>query len=167
MVVTDKVALWLRPDTTTDVGMLNAWATRLIGGRASAADLEIPSWDPHAIDLLPGWYDDWVIFERERVRQRVLHALEGLSRELVRLGRCAEAVDVATEAVAVEPLRESAQRVLIEAHIAEGNVVEARRLYSAYRRLLRRELSIEPGVHLTHLVVAAGKPVRAEVSTLS
>src|SRR5690242_21218853 len=48
-----------------------------------------------AIDLLPGWYDDWVLMERERVRQRLLHALEALSGQLAQVGRCAEAVDAA------------------------------------------------------------------------
>ncbi|MDD9207972.1 bacterial transcriptional activator domain-containing protein, partial [Georgenia sp. 10Sc9-8] len=110
------------------------------------------------VDLLPGWYDDWVIFERERIRQRVLHALEALSCELVRRGRCAEAIEVALDAVGVEPLRESAQRVLIEAHLAEGNLVEARRLYLRYRELVRQELRTEPGTTLTRLVVDAGRP---------
>lgn len=161
----DKFAIWLRPGTTTDIGMLNEWATRMIRGRATPRDLRIPHWDACATDLLPGWYDEWVIFERERLRQRVLHALEQLGRELIGQGRCAEAVDVATEAVGAEPLRESAQRVLIEAHMAEGNVVEARRLYSTYRQLLRRELSIEPSVHLTQLVVAGSGPTPAGVHT--
>src|SRR4051794_14897664 len=31
-------------------------------------------------DLLPDWYDDWVLIERERFRQLRLHALEALCR---------------------------------------------------------------------------------------
>ncbi|WP_454083741.1 AfsR/SARP family transcriptional regulator [Georgenia sp. Marseille-Q6866] len=155
LVEADKWSLWLRPDTTSDVATVSDWATRLVAGFATPADLHLPPWDVHALDLLPGWYDDWVSFERERVRQRILHALEQLSRELVLLGRCAEAVEAAIDAVGVEPLRESAQRVLIEAHLAENNVVEARRLYAHYRQLVRRELGVEPSPGLTRLVVAA------------
>ena len=33
-------------------------------------------------ELLPGWYDDWVVFERERLNQLRLHAME-LTRPLL------------------------------------------------------------------------------------
>jgi hypothetical protein len=77
-------------------------------------------WDIDHFDVLPGWYDDWVLIERERLRQRVFHAMEQLSREMVRQGRFAEAVEAALVTVSAEPLRESGQRVLIEGHLAEG-----------------------------------------------
>jgi DNA-binding SARP family transcriptional activator len=57
-------------------------------------------------------------------------------------------------AIGVEPLRESAQRALIEAHLGAGNLVEARRIYDAYRGLVRRELGVEPGPALARLVLA-------------
>lgn len=106
------------------------------------------------MNLLPGWYDDWVIFERERIRQRLLHALEALSRRLIEVGRCAEALDAAISAVGVDPLRESANRILIEAHLAEGNVVEACRTYKRYRDTVRCELGVEPSQQLTDLMRA-------------
>jgi DNA-binding SARP family transcriptional activator len=112
------------------------------------------------MDLLPGWYDDWVIFERERIRQRLLYALEMLSRRLVAAGRCAEAVEAAMSAVSADPLRESANRVLIEAHLAEGNLIEGRRAYERYRALFLRELSVEPGQYLASLVEAGHLPDR-------
>lgn len=155
LVQADKLTLWLRPGTTSDIELFSRWAARLVGGRPTAADLHVPPWDIHVMELLPGWYDDWVTFERERIRQRLLHALEQLSRELVTAGRCGEAIEAATAAVGVEPLRESAQRVLIEAHLAEHNLVEARRLYVRYRQLVRRELRIDPSPGLTRLVVTA------------
>jgi DNA-binding SARP family transcriptional activator len=104
-----------------------------------------------ALDLLPGWYDDWVIFEREGIRQRLLHALETLSRRLA-AGRHAEAVEAAISAVGADPLRESANRVLVEAHFAEGNLVEARRAYDRYRGIVGRELGVEPGPELRRLL---------------
>jgi two-component SAPR family response regulator len=77
-------------------------------------------------------------FERERIRQRMLHALEVLSRTLRNAGRYGEAIDAAMDAVAVEPLREAAHRALAEAHFAEGNVIEARCAFIRYRDLARR-----------------------------
>jgi DNA-binding SARP family transcriptional activator len=54
--------------------------------------------------------------------------------------------------VGADPLRESAQRVLVEAHLAEGNRSEALRLYAEHRDLVRRELGVEPSPELTALV---------------
>jgi len=148
----DKCSLMLRPGTVVDVSILCDWAARLVDGSATQADLCAVNWRYDAMDLLPGWYDDWVIFERERIRQRLLHALEVLSRRLIAEGRCAEAVEAAISAVSADPLRESANRVLIEAHLAEGNLVEGRRAYERYRSIVHRELGIEPDRELTSMV---------------
>jgi DNA-binding SARP family transcriptional activator len=148
----DKCSLMLRPGTVVDVSILCEWAARLVDGSATQADLSAVNWRNDIMDLLPGWYDDWVIFERERIRQRLLHALEVLSRRLAAAGRCAEAVEAAISAVSADPLRESANKVLIEAHLAEGNLVEGRRAYQRYRDTVRRELGVEPGKELASLV---------------
>jgi hypothetical protein len=62
--------------------------------------------------------------------------------------------------VTAEPLRESAQRVLIEAHLAEGNLVEGRRTFAVYRDLLCSELGTEPPADLA-AAVARGYPGRS------
>ncbi len=105
-------------------------------------------------DLLPGWYDDWLVLERERLRQLQLHALESLARSLAGRSRFSDAVDVAMGAIAAEPVRESAHRIVIEAHLAEGNFGEARRAYESLRRVLAIELGVEPSHDLTARVVA-------------
>ena len=88
----DKHGLALHDDVYVDLHIISSWAARLIGGSASGDDLSVMPWGIDALDLLPGWYDDWALIERERIRQRLLHALEALSRRLVQLRRCAEAV---------------------------------------------------------------------------
>jgi DNA-binding SARP family transcriptional activator len=148
----ERHSLALRPGTVVDVTVLYEWAGRLVDGSASEDDLCTVNWAADAMDILPGWYDDWVIFERERIRQRFLHALEAMSRHLVAVGRLAEAVEAAISVVSADSLRESANRVLIEAHLAEGNFVEARRVYERYRDTIRRELGVEPGEELARLV---------------
>lgn len=148
----DKVFMSLRRQTAIDVHALRDWAGRVIGGTGQMLDLALPNWTLEALDILPGWYEDWVIFERERLRQRLLHGLEALCCQLIRLERYAEAVEVAMDVVDIDPLRESAQRALVEAHLAEGNVVEARRTYRAYLWLLGRELGVLPGAGIRGLV---------------
>jgi DNA-binding SARP family transcriptional activator len=107
-------------------------------------------------DLLPDWYDEWVLVEREQFRQLRLHALEALCQRLTSARRYGEAVDAGLAAVRSEPLRETAHRVLIQAHLAEGNQWEAVRQYRLCRRLLLSELGIEPSAEVRELLRSAG-----------
>jgi DNA-binding SARP family transcriptional activator len=104
--------------------------------------------------LLPGWEEDWLLLERERIRQVHVHALEALANRLRRLGRYVQAIEVAFAAIAAEPLRESAHAALIQVHLDEGNVAEARLHLDAYAALLRAELGIAPSPALAALVRA-------------
>jgi len=144
VLIADKWSLALSADVQVDLHLTEQWATRLIEGQASPRDLAVSPSAADALDLLPGFYDDWVLMERERIRQRMLHALEALSEKLTSMGRFADAIEAALLATSAEPLRESAQRSLIKAHIAEGNLTEARRSYHAYRDLMHRELGLMP-----------------------
>lgn len=148
----DNQKLWLVPYATVDVHLLMAWSSRILRGRPEPRDLCLSLADTVSLELLPGWYEEWVLVERERLRQRLLHALEALARILVERGRTAEAVEIATAAVGAEPLRESAQRVLLEAHMAEKNVAEARRAYCMYRELVDRELGVDVSSDLQDII---------------
>jgi DNA-binding SARP family transcriptional activator len=164
VLVADKWSLALRTEVVVDLHVMDRLATRLIDGTAAGEDLGVSTWWADALDLLPGWYDDWVLIERERLRQRVLHALEELSRRLAGEGRFADAVEAAMLAISAEPLRESALRAVIEAHVAEGNLCEARRCWRAYRDLVRRELGVDPSRDLlTILRIAEAGPRAATV----
>ena len=88
-------------------------------------------------DILPGWTAAWIAVERERFRQLRLHALEDRSLRLTAAGRFDEAVAMAQTAVRAAPSRESARRVLIEAHLAQGNIAAAVAEYDDYQELLR------------------------------
>ena len=142
----------LCPDVEVDVHLACDWAQRLIRGTYSADDLGEVPWPPAALDMLPGWYDDWVVYERERVRQRLLNGLDALAARLSAEHRYPDAVDAAMTAISADPLRESAHRVLVEAHLAVGNLAEARRAYLVCRDTFHRELGVEPSRPLTQLV---------------
>jgi DNA-binding SARP family transcriptional activator len=85
-------------------------------------------------ELLPGWYEDWVLVERERLRQLRMHALEALAEKLTEAGRYGVAMQAAYAAVRADPVRESAHRAVVRVHLAEGNVLEALRAYELTRR---------------------------------
>jgi DNA-binding SARP family transcriptional activator len=107
-------------------------------------------------DLLPGWDEEWVLLEREHLRQLRLHALDALAETLVQEGKPALALEAAWESVRTEPLRESGNRAAVSAHLAEGNLSEAVRHYHSFRRLLREELGLEPSPQFTHLLARHG-----------
>jgi DNA-binding SARP family transcriptional activator len=114
-------------------------------------------------DLLPGWYDDWVLVERERLRQMRIHVVESLAHKLGSQGRYAEGIEVGMAAVAMAPLRESAHREVIRLHLAEGNVAEALRQFEVCAQLLRSDLGLEPSdlmVDLMQPVLEAGSAPR-------
>jgi DNA-binding SARP family transcriptional activator len=112
-------------------------------------------------DLLPDWYEDWVIVERERIRQLRLHALETLGQRLIDQDRPAQAIEAGLAAVAADPLRESAHRVVISAHLAEGNRSEALRQFKTYERMLDENLGIGPSERMMALIGLVRSPVPA------
>jgi DNA-binding SARP family transcriptional activator len=143
----------LRGGVQVDVREVTAWAWRIIEGRSEPSDLDRV---PPAGDLLADWYDEWVVLERERLHQLRLHALEGICRSLLESGRTARAIDAALAVVNVDPLRESAYRLLVEAHVQEGNWSEAVRARRRYVGVVRDQLGLDVSGRLTELVPGAG-----------
>jgi DNA-binding SARP family transcriptional activator len=125
--------------------------------RDPGSDLDRVTPIPPAVqaDLLPGWYDDWVLLERERLRQLRLHALEAMAERLSASGRWADAVLAALAALAADPLRESAHRAVIKVHLAEGNLAEAIRQLHRCERLMIEEVGVLPSALLSELIPAA------------
>lgn len=105
-------------------------------------------------ELLPDWYDDWVVAEAEDWRQLRVSALEKLATELVKHDRPADAAEAARAAMKVDPLRESAHATLIRVHLAEGNQSEALRVFDRYSSLLMSALDLEPTPHMIDLVAS-------------
>lgn len=143
VVAATPATLALDASVCVDTHHLEAVARSLVGEDDPG---DVSDLDPADLagELLPEHWDTWLLFERERLRQLSLHALEALSRHLSAQGRHTAAVLAGIAAVEAEPLRETANRALVEAHLAEGNVAEAVRHYRRFEDLLRRELGVEP-----------------------
>jgi SARP family transcriptional regulator, regulator of embCAB operon len=154
IVQASKLELSLAEGVTVDIRHAQTLARRLLDPAVTPEQSDL---SPAAIvalsgDLLPGWYDDWVLVEAEDWRQLRLHALEALAGRLTAVGCWGQAADAAGAAVRAEPLRESAHAALIQVHLAEGNQSEAVREFTRYRALLRTELGLEPTPRLHRLV---------------
>jgi SARP family transcriptional regulator, regulator of embCAB operon len=149
-----KLELGLAEGVPVDIRHVQTLARRLLDPAATPEQSDLSSAAIVALsrDLLPGWYDDWVLVEAEDWRQLRLHALETLAGRLTAVGCCGQAADAASAAVRAEPLRESAHAALIRVHLAEGNQSEALREFTRYQALLHAELGLEPTLRLRHLV---------------
>ncbi len=165
LVAAQSDRLSLRQEVAIDVAELVRDARRLLAGRPQDEATTHPPElvDRLSRDVLPDWDEDWIVFERERVRQLRIHAMEALSAQLREAGRLGEAVEAALSAVAADPLRESAQRVLIEAHLAEGNTAQAWRQLETFQTLLRDDLGVLPSRSIFELV--AGSPAQPTAAT--
>ena len=151
LVEATSLQLRLAPGIEVDLRRSFALAQRLIDGTATAEDLESAERDLQG-EVLPDWYDDWLLFERERFRQLSLHALEALADRLIAAGLPGRALGAALAAVRGEPLRESAHRALIRVHLSEGNRAEALRQGDLCRRVLCERLGVEPSPQLDELL---------------
>jgi DNA-binding SARP family transcriptional activator len=153
-VIVTPLDLCLADDVTVDIRNSRALAHRLLspGAVLSEADLSSDAIAALSLDVLPDWYDDWVLVEAEEWRQLRLHALDALADRLLTERRFGEATAAALAAVRAEPLRESARALVIRVHLAEGNQSEALAEFARYRAVLRAELDLEPTPRLRELV---------------
>ncbi|MFC3502689.1 BTAD domain-containing putative transcriptional regulator [Micromonospora krabiensis] len=148
----------LDPTVWLDVDELTGTAARVRDGADPRATAGALAAGRH--DLLPGWYDDWVLLERERLRQLRLHMLEQVAGQHLTAGRHGEALEAALEAMAAEPLRETPHRLVVRIHLAEGNAFEAVHAFYVYRDLLLRELRLEPSPAMCALLDETLAPIR-------
>ncbi|MFD6563967.1 BTAD domain-containing putative transcriptional regulator [Micromonospora profundi] len=155
----------LHPSVRLDVDELVGTAARVRDGADVRTTAGALAAGRH--DLLPGWYDDWVLLERERLRQLRLHMLEQVATQHLAAGRHGEALQAALEAMAAEPLRETPHRLVVRIHLAEGNAFEAVHAFYVYRDLLRRELRLEPSPAMSALLNDTLGPIRAATRSTS
>jgi DNA-binding SARP family transcriptional activator len=95
-------------------------------------------------ELLPGFYDDWVELERERLRAAYDRKVERLIALQLEAGRWAAAIQWAERWIAEGHVPESAFRSLMIAHHALGDVAKVVSTYERCRAILREDLDVEP-----------------------
>lgn len=101
-------------------------------------------------DLLEGLaikeapFDEWLLVERERLRELALEALARLLAHHVKAGASEQAIQAALRLLALDPLQEAAHRALMHLYVREGRRAAALRQYQTCVGILRRELGAEP-----------------------
>jgi DNA-binding SARP family transcriptional activator len=94
-------------------------------------------------DLVPGSYDEWLMAERQRYRQRYMEALEQLV-SLDEGGGLRDAIAWAERLLAADPLQEQSYRILMRLHDARGDRAQALHVYYDCVSTLERELGVPP-----------------------
>jgi DNA-binding SARP family transcriptional activator len=95
-----------------------------------------------AVDSPP--FEEWLLAERERLRELALEALARLLAHHRQAGRLDAAMATALRLVALEPLHESVHRTLMRLYASDGRQDLALRQYQVCVDVLRRELGVEP-----------------------
>lgn len=146
----DRLNIELDPDVAVDVAEVR---------RTAAATEDTIAEDGAALlgqvvgeELLPGWYDDWVLPEREDLGQLRVKAFDRIARHALEADDLALVVAAARAASDVDPLLESAAELVIRAHLARGDVGSALLEFGRYRDALREELGVTPSRTLQELI---------------
>jgi tetratricopeptide (TPR) repeat protein len=100
--------------------------------------------DAYTGDLLEASYDDWILPERDRLRDRQTEALERLVGLLESRGEHREALARTEMLLRLDPLRESTHRTIIRLHVGCGDPSRAVRAYHLCVETLQRELGVSP-----------------------
>jgi predicted ATPase len=95
-------------------------------------------------DLWPGCYDDWILPERERLRQTFSEALERLIELLEYERDYPAAVRYTRRLLQHDPLHEATHRRLMRLYALSGDRAGVERVYQECAVLLQRELEVEP-----------------------
>lgn len=96
-------------------------------------------------------FEEWVTIQREHYRQRVVTALDILTRHSAGRGKYDEAERYARRQIDLEPYLEEAHRALMDSLARSGKRSAALKQYETCRRVLAQELGIEPSAETNAL----------------
>ncbi|HEX6482733.1 MAG TPA: AAA family ATPase [Ktedonobacteraceae bacterium] len=95
-------------------------------------------------ELLPGCYDEWILPERDRLRQRHRQVLEQLLRLFEVQGDHVTAILYAQRLIALAPLSEDLYRRLMRLFALNNDRASALHVYHTCVTTLQRELGVDP-----------------------
>lgn len=108
------------------------------------ADRLVRALDLYTGELLPGFHEDWIGPERERLAEAYLKALHRAAETAEENGDLSQAIALALRAVATDPLREDIHADLMRYYAAAGRTADVTRQYRELERLLRDRLDSVP-----------------------
>jgi DNA-binding SARP family transcriptional activator/predicted ATPase len=101
--------------------------------------------------LLSGIYDDWILLEQERLRERWLTLLDQLAHAYREEGRPEAAVETARVLLQADPWHEPGARLLMTLLADQGRAGEALHVYLDLRARLQADLGVSPAAETKDL----------------
>jgi len=95
-------------------------------------------------DLLPGYYQDWILFERERLQNMYLLMLDKLIVYLQFRGEYEVAQGYGATILRYDPARERTHRQLMHLYSLAGDRTSALRQFERCAQALKQELGVKP-----------------------
>src|SRR3984893_6498140 len=95
-------------------------------------------------ELLPGCYDEWILPERDRLRQRHRQALEQLLHVFEVQGDTVTAIRHAQRLLGLDPLSEDLYRRLMRLFALNNDRASALHVYHTCVTTLQREMGVDP-----------------------
>jgi DNA-binding SARP family transcriptional activator len=131
VILADRGSIQLNPDAcVTDVQAFEAVVQSAVGTRGAERLAHLTgAAERYRGELLPGYFDDWILPERQRLAELFLHTLAQLTASLEQAGDHQGAIQWAHRAVAADPLREEGHHALIRLLHAAGQPAAALRQY--------------------------------------
>lgn len=166
LVVSTAESIDLHPDVSVDVHQLQGQVAEvLIAGTSTDVDLLLDQ-EP----LLPDWYDDWVLEERETLRRLRVDCLEVVARRALAGEQSTPpaasdrrlAVRTAMAACEAEPLSETLALLLIQAHVAAGNIAVGIKAFETFTARLHNELFVRPSGEIVAYVAEITRTLRSQ-----
>jgi DNA-binding SARP family transcriptional activator len=102
-------------------------------------------------DLLEGVYEDWCLFERERLRLAFLNILARLVDHHVNKGNYLSGLEYGQRILTLDPTREKAHRQLMMIHWLAGDQEAALQQYRSCCEILQAELGTKPMLETQYL----------------
>lgn len=154
-----REAIMIRPNATVRLDLAEL-AAMLAAGRIDEALLT------YAGDFLQGFYvrastefEHWLLWERECVRESLLHALSESVASEIRVGDYHRALHLSEQLLHHDPLDELAHRNRMLLFALDGKPAAALAQYEICRATLQEELGIEPAeeTQLLHEQIRCGR----------
>ena len=154
---TESVTWRADADVRLDVAQVEAaWAAADAAGDPNvAAQARREAVAAYTGDLLPGFYDEWVLVERERLHNAHTATLAALVTQTAADGDHHTAVEYAQQLLQQDPLHESGYRLLMQLHLDRDDRAAALHVYHGCASILREELGVDPSPATDALYQAA------------
>ena len=107
--------------------------------------------DAYRGELLPGFYEDWILVQREEFHQAFLGALTQLAKLLEDARQYEEAIEVVNRLIRADSLNETAYGHSMRLHALKDDRAGALQVYHTCVTVLKRELDLEPSAEIKSL----------------